>query len=421
VIRKAQNDSSGIARLYTNIGSIYRFKNNYQEALRYYIRSLALYGLEEKEKAYKADILNNIGLIYEDVGMPELALDYLEQALELYDEIGVNGGNIWLNMGVVLSKLEKNDLAKQYTSKALELFGNSAWSLTECHFWLAKLYIKEQERDSVYYHLDKAISIGNEVGNRYFVLNSQLKYAELILESNINLATDIAEAVQDSLKGIQDKINLANNYHLLYKCYKAQGKGELALSMHEMYVLYNDSIIEEENKMVVVRAAIEGEFEQKLLLSELENEKQRAEQELKQLKQLYLVVLLGLVLVLSVFAYFRARVIRQHKLQAELLEEIECLKTEGSNMISLQPQAFDLDRKKMEMHIERELNETDWKVLTILLNDPVITNKEIAEKAFMSVDGIGSSLRRMYGYYEIKESKYKKISLLMEAIKLSNA
>jgi hypothetical protein len=54
------------------------------------------------------------------------------------------------------------------------------------------------------------------------------------------------------------------------------------------------------------------------------------------------------------------------------------------------------------------------------LDDPVITNKEIAEKAFMSVDGIGSSLRRMYEYFEIKESKYKKISLLLVAVKISN-
>ncbi|MDA9262373.1 winged helix-turn-helix domain-containing protein, partial [bacterium] len=64
---------------------------------------------------------------------------------------------------------------------------------------------------------------------------------------------------------------------------------------------------------------------------------------------------------------------------------------------------------------------TDWKVLSILLEDPVIPNKEIADKAFLSVDGINSSLRRMYEYFEIKESKYKKISLLMESIKISNS
>jgi len=59
-------------------------------------------------------------------------------------------------------------------------------------------------------------------------------------------------------------------------------------------------------------------------------------------------------------------------------------------------------------------------VLTILLEDPTISNKEIADKASMSIDGISSSLRRMYEYFEIKESKYKKISLLLEAVKSSN-
>ncbi|WP_321540832.1 winged helix-turn-helix domain-containing protein [Flavobacterium piscinae] len=70
--------------------------------------------------------------------------------------------------------------------------------------------------------------------------------------------------------------------------------------------------------------------------------------------------------------------------------------------------------------MQRKLNETDWNVLNILLKEPDISNKELAEKAFMSVDGIGSSLRRMYLYFDIKESKYKKIALITVAIKASN-
>ncbi len=81
---------------------------------------------------------------------------------------------------------------------------------------------------------------------------------------------------------------------------------------------------------------------------------------------------------------------------------------------------FQLVREKIDKSINRKLNDTDWNVLNILLKDPDISNKEIAERAFMSVDGIGSSLRRMYSYFDIKESKYKKISLLKEAIKASS-
>jgi len=38
----------------------------------------------------------------------------------------------------------------------------------------------------------------------------------------------------------------------------------------------------------------------------------------------------------------------------------------------------------------------------------------------MSIDGIGSSLRRMYEYFDIPNSRYMKTALLLKAIKISN-
>ena len=86
----------------------------------------------------------------------------------------------------------------------------------------------------------------------------------------------------------------------------------------------------------------------------------------------------------------------------------------------MSPKKFELSRIRLESHIGKELNDTDWKVLQILFNNPMIMNKEIAEEAFLSVDGIGSSLRRMYKSFKIQETKYKKMALLLEVMKLSN-
>jgi ATP/maltotriose-dependent transcriptional regulator MalT len=93
----------------------------------------------------------------------------------------------------------------------------------------------------------------------------------------------------------------------------------------------------------------------------------------------------------------------------------------SSNQVVAATTVFELVREKIEHSIKRKLNETDWKVLNVLLVEPVMTNKEIAQKVFLSVDGVGSSLRRMYEYFNIKESKYKKVSLLLETIKRSNS
>ena len=78
-----------------------------------------------------------------------------------------------------------------------------------------------------------------------------------------------------------------------------------------------------------------------------------------------------------------------------------------------------LDFDLLNQSLGRTLNETDCKVLNILLENPSITNRDISEIAHLSVDGIGSSLRRMYGYFEVQETKYKKMALLHSAMKIS--
>jgi ATP/maltotriose-dependent transcriptional regulator MalT len=102
------------------------------------------------------------------------------------------------------------------------------------------------------------------------------------------------------------------------------------------------------------------------------------------------------------------------------VEEIEKLKKSGTLMVSGTVESFQLDRVKIETYIQRKLNETDWNVLNVLSRNPVLSNKEIATQVFMSVDGIGSALRRMYDYFEIEESKYKKTDLIRKAIQISN-
>ena len=80
---------------------------------------------------------------------------------------------------------------------------------------------------------------------------------------------------------------------------------------------------------------------------------------------------------------------------------------------------FELNQERIQESINRKLNKTDWSVLNVLLDNPEVSNKEIAEKVFLSIDGVGSSLRRMYVFFVIKETKYKKVLLIKRAIEIS--
>ena len=103
-----------------------------------------------------------------------------------------------------------------------------------------------------------------------------------------------------------------------------------------------------------------------------------------------------------------------------MLKEIKELKNNSNLGLPISTSKFELNRTKIETSIDRKMNETDWAVLNVLLENPVISNKELSEKVFLSSDGVGSSLRRMYVVFDVPESKYMKIGLLLKAIKISN-
>lgn len=106
--------------------------------------------------------------------------------------------------------------------------------------------------------------------------------------------------------------------------------------------------------------------------------------------------------------------------RTSLLNEIDKLRAAKSGAQLVNPADYKLSRSKIEKAIERRLNDTDWKVLQTIQSNPVISNAKIAESVYLSIDGIGSSLRRMYEYFGIQDSKYKKISLVMKSIEYSN-
>ena len=190
--------------------------------------------------------------------------------------------------------------------------------------------------------------------------------------------------------------------------------------MHERFLESNERLNERKNSYAVAREAVKNEYELMLREKELANEREQAELRVSQVKRTAGLiggsVLLFSLLLLAIYIGNK----KSREKRDVLLAEIERLKSEGPKELIVSPRKFELSRMRLESHIGKELNDTDWKVLQILFNNPMIMNKEIAEEAFLSVDGIGSSLRRMYQSFKIQETKYKKMALLLEVMKLSN-
>jgi hypothetical protein len=175
------------------------------------------------------------------------------------------------------------------------------------------------------------------------------------------------------------------------------------------------------NNHRVARVAYEKDVEHQLHVVRMEGRRKQDRLRIQQLRLvLSLVIGFGGAISLLIAHLVRFREDQRFRRQA-LLHEIESLKSALKQADLANPEAGGLDRERIEQRLGRTLNPTDWKVLNILLDDPAVTNLVIAERAFMSVDGIGSSLRRMYQYFEVTETKYKKIALLRAAMTLSTS
>ena len=416
------DDPIGLARVYSNVGNIYGEENKYQESVRYFYKTLKVFK-DVNLKEGEARILNNIGLIYYYIDSYDLALDHFTESIDIYHELKLvkkigsglsHIGSVYYGQGKYIEAIEKGEEAIQ-----LLLESNNKFTLADNYFLLAKAYEKIGNKEKTRYYLDKSLEIDYTINNNSRIIERLTFDADSFYDSDLTKATEKAEDVLKLVKGDTRNELKVGLYELLYKCYKSQNKYDLSLSMHEKRVIYNDSLQLQKNKTVIVREAIQNEYEAKLYQTQLDNEKTQGKLKVDHLNRTYAIIFICTLLVFFIGFYSRSVIKANQKEKDGFLEELERLKSIDSSLVA-QTNKFELDRFKIEAFIERKINETDWKVLNILIDDPVMPNKDIAKKAFMSVDGIGSSLRRMYDYFEIKESKYKKISLLMLAIKLSN-
>ena len=89
-IAEQLNDSTLLGKLYINHGNALRDADQFREAVNRFQQALSIFETLNKELLYQADANNNLGLIYLDVGLYEIAKLYMVKALSLYKQMKGN-------------------------------------------------------------------------------------------------------------------------------------------------------------------------------------------------------------------------------------------------------------------------------------------------------------------------------------------
>ena len=279
------NYKDGIASAYGNIGNIYGQQNNYQEALKSFFATLKIYE-ETKNKKGIAYTYTNIGTIYfSQNNYPEALKNYrasLKINKEIGDKVGIsdsyNGiGIIYYNQGNYPKGIEMYLTALKIKEEIDDKEG-----ISTCYINLGELYVKINQVEKAESYLDKALQLSIEIGSK-----DGMKYCYSY------------KVTLDSLLG---------NY-------------KAAFEHHKLYIVYSDSLNNEETQKKSLQTSLQYEFDKKEIATKAEQDKlDIINAEEKQKQRIFLILvscILIIVVVFSVFMYNRFRITNRQKVIIE--------------------------------------------------------------------------------------------------------
>ena len=418
------NEPKNLIAIQSNIGSIYKEQKDYLKAFNSFNTSLKIIR-DFKLKTSEARILTEIGDIYNTLNELDLAMEYFDKSLTICVSNKISKqnqiGSIFLKKAEIYYKKQQYNQALEYSNKAIIEFNdtNNKNALSNCYMLLAKANKKLFEKDLALTFTNKALAINYELDNNSKIIEAQILKSYLLLDTKPAQAKNLSEKSLQLIKPETSNQIKADLYKLLYECYKKSNQTNRALSMIEKHTIFRDSFQLEKNKILIIKETIKSQYEQKLQQNKSINEKENAIVKLTYTYRIYFVISITTLLVILFVYIFRTKSVKTRKELDALLLKINALKRKEKLNLLVDASNFELNKEKIQASINRKLNKTDWSVLNVLLNNPEASNKEISEKVFLSIDGIGSSLRRMYQFFELKETKYKKVLLIKRAIEIS--
>ncbi|MGC4021789.1 MAG: tetratricopeptide repeat protein [Cyclobacteriaceae bacterium] len=237
-----------VAIAHGNVGSVYYFQRDHKNALRYYLNASKDYseikGLSDKRLLLvKANLMNNIGIIYEETKKFDSARIYYSEGLKLGQQLKEHEitANVLNNLGTFYEDQDSLKLALDYYMKALRLRkeNNDMFGLARSHHNLGQFYNDRfNQIDSAIENLNKSIDIGTRVGAWQTVGSAaDMLYRAYYKKKNYRDALDAlayARQVNDSLFNEENTRKIAQ-LEMQFEFDKKQAMIEASQKEKELY------------------------------------------------------------------------------------------------------------------------------------------------------------------------------------------
>lgn len=421
-----QNDSL-TNRILLNIGTVYFHKADFPTALNHYLSTLR-WSEKEGHIDLQARANGNAGMCYSRMEEYDKAISYYQKALKVMKRLSDTSAMISFYNNIALAYLGKNDppSALKSLAYALQLSKTSgyAWHQAFIYMNTGEAYEDLNETELAIQNYQTSLQMHRANNN----LLGEAQALDVLANIYRSFKPDSTLILGRQALAIAQELDLkelvSDIAGILYQTYEETGQYQSALNMHKLHRQMRDSIFNQENQIAIARSEAQYEFEKKQLEDRIAFEQELTQTRLTAQRRFFISLWVIAIIIGGGALYIYIRNVQFKAERADALLKISRLRESVAKQ-ALSTSGFGekpiLNKEKIETSIQAKLGDTSWNILQLLVENPAISNREIAELLFLSQEGVSSSLRRMYDTFDIQSgsSKNHKIALLSKAVELS--
>ena len=325
-IAKKIKDYQGEAMAYNNIGIVYDYLGIYSESLNNYFKAIELQK-KINDEAGLAYTYNNIGLIYSNQFNYKKALENYQSALVLRKKNNEKKGisSTYNNIGIVyMNQKEYNKALQNYfASVEMDSMLNNAQGIAASQSNIGQVYLKMKKFDQAYIYFDKALKLRKLRNDPYDMANSYINFGSLFLDQD-----KYTEAKKYFLNGLEISKKIGAKESTRYTYEKLQHIAEiendlpLAYEYYKQFILYKDSMLNEANIQQQAQIEVKFKYDQEKAEEKLKQEKQKIQDNQDKQEQQYILWTLIIVIVfILIFVWFLNKNRKIEKAQKNVIEE----------------------------------------------------------------------------------------------------
>ena len=308
-------DSTGIANILNNLGTVHYSQGNNVKAIDYYLRSLRIAEKLKNPLRIATALVNVAGVYAEDIRDYDKTMSYYNQAipyLKILNDTGISK-SVLLGTGQQYYKKGNYEDALKKFEEALPVTQNSFY-YAENLTLLGQTYVKLGDINKAIEYLDKAHAVASENDQQFEIVKVLIEKGDLYKKTNPKKAINVYKEAESMAKEMKLTYELKDLYEGISESYINKGDFKNGYQYQSKFLSQKDSIYNLETNDKIRGLQFNFDLQKKEdEIGLLEKEAQILELNEKRQKIVKYItfVIAGLILLLAIGLFKRYKYVRK--------------------------------------------------------------------------------------------------------------